>query len=143
MGMIPRGDSGQATVELAVLLPVVLVVALVSCNMMLYLSECARFDRLARNAIRICATSPSYGEDAGACAAAAEALLAEQMNSERVVCSVSVSYESGLERYVAKMDYRPTLFGGNFRGEVFGVTLSPLSHEVGLVVDPYDAGVIA
>lgn len=142
MAVIARNDSGQATVELAVALPVLLAVALVMSNALLYLSECARFDRLARNAIRICAASPAYGEDAGACASAAERLLESQMSEGGVTCSVSVSADAGLLRFVASMDYRPVFLGAHMREEVFGVPITPLRHEVALVVDPYDAGVI-
>lgn len=37
--------SGQMVVELAVLVPVVLVVALVGVNLMEFMALCARFDR--------------------------------------------------------------------------------------------------
>lgn len=142
MGVIRRNDSGQATVELAVLLPIAIVIALVSCNAMAYLSECARFDRLARNAVRICATSPAFGDDVGVCASAAEDLLTAQMDSPQVTCSVTASRESGHVRYVMAMDYRPSLLGASMRTEVFGVSITPLHHEISLVVNPFDPGVI-
>lgn len=142
MGVIRRNDSGQATVELVVLLPVVIVIVLVTCNALAYLSECARFDRLARNAVRICATSPAYGDDVGACAAAAQDLLAAQMDSPQVTCTVTASREGGYVRYVMAMGYRPSLLGASMRTEVFGVSITPLHHETSLVVNPFDPGVV-
>lgn len=134
-------DRGQATVSLVVALPVVLAIVLIACNAMAFVSECARFDRIARSAVRICATSPSYGSDLGECASDAEAIIAGQMDSSNIDCSVSVSQQGALVECTAAMDYFPTLFGSDMRAEVFGVSITPLSHEISLVVDPYDPGV--
>lgn len=52
-----RGDAGQATVELAVVLPVAIVLAVIVVNALSFFEACAAFDQLARQAI--CAYAPS------------------------------------------------------------------------------------
>lgn len=136
-------DRGQATVGLVVALPVVLAVVLIACNAMAFVSECARFDRIARSAMRICATSPAYGVDAGACAADVENIVSGQMASGNISCTVSASQQGSCVVYLATMTYEPTILGACLRSEVFGVSITPLSHEVSLAVDPYDPGVFA
>lgn len=137
------GDAGQMTVGLAVALPVVLVVALVSYNALVFFSDCARFDRVARNAVRICAVSPAYGQDVQQRAAAVESLVSEGMASDGLTCSVAVSASSGAECYEARLEYEPTLFGMALKGSVLGVDLFTLKHVVLMSVDSYDPWVIA
>ena len=43
-----RDDSGQMTVEFAVAFPVFVIVAVIAVNALLFFSDCAAFDRLAR-----------------------------------------------------------------------------------------------
>ena len=57
------GENGQMTVELAVALPVLLAVAAIAVNALLFFSECAAFDVASRDAVRIHAASPAYGQD--------------------------------------------------------------------------------
>ena len=42
------GSRGQMTIEFALLFPVMLMIALIACNSILFLSECASFDRIFR-----------------------------------------------------------------------------------------------
>ena len=51
-------QCGQMTVELAVCIPVLLAVVGVAINLMVFLGDCARFDRLAAEAVRLEAASP-------------------------------------------------------------------------------------
>ena len=46
-----RKDSGQMTVELAVLTPVVIAVALIVFNLVRFMSPCASFDRISLDAV--------------------------------------------------------------------------------------------
>lgn len=59
-------ERGQSTVELVAALPILLAVALIVVNATLFLSECAAFDRLAPQAVRVHAASPAYGQDVSA-----------------------------------------------------------------------------
>ena len=47
-----RGDAGQATVELAVVLPVAIVLAVIVVNALSFFEACAAFDQLARRPMR-------------------------------------------------------------------------------------------
>lgn len=136
-------DDGQMTIGLAIALPVMLAVALVSYNALFFFSECARFDRIARNAVRICAVSPAYGQDMQRRAASVESMIDEALASEELSCFVTVGASAGLECYEATLEYHPTLFGASLRGSVFGVELFTLRHVTSLKVSSYDAGVIA
>lgn len=142
MSVLRRGEDGQATVGFAVALPAALAVALISFNVSVFLSECARFDRLARNAVRVCAASPSYGQSAGECALAIGAMVEDEMDSEGLSCSVFVEESSGLERYEVLFEYEPTLFGMPLNGSAFGLDLFKLKHAVSLSVDSYDPSVL-
>ena len=44
-----RGDAGQATVELAVVLPVAIVLAVIVVNALSFFEACAAFDQPAGN----------------------------------------------------------------------------------------------
>ena len=57
-----RGDAGQATVELAVVLPVAIVLAVIVVNALSFFEACAAFDQLARQAICAYAPSPDAGQ---------------------------------------------------------------------------------
>ena len=54
--------SGQMAVELSILFPIMIIVAVVLVNALSFASECARFDREARNAIRCEASTPAINE---------------------------------------------------------------------------------
>ncbi len=56
-------EGGQMAVEMAVVMPVVIIIAVIVVNAMTFFSECASFDRVGRNAVRIYAASPAYGQD--------------------------------------------------------------------------------
>jgi hypothetical protein len=54
-----RDDSGQQMVEMALVTPVFLLALLVVVNAMLFMSECARFDRVAAEATRSAVNTPT------------------------------------------------------------------------------------
>ena len=53
---------GQMTVELAVALPVLIIVAVIAVNALTVFADCAAFDRAFRQTVRAYATAPAYGE---------------------------------------------------------------------------------
>ena len=135
-------ESGQMTVEMAVVFPVLVIVAAISVNAVLFFSECAQFDRLARQAVRVHATAPAYGESPDTCCAAVE----EELRSafDRPYLQVSVTRAAtGLDfdEYTAVLEFSPTLFGMGLRDQVFGVSLPRLTHTVVYTVDTYKPGV--
>ena len=136
-----RDDDGQMSVELMVVFPVAVALALVLMNGLSFMASCASFDRVARNAIRVEATAPGYGEDTGAALGRIDAVLQQEAAADNATCSVAVSGGfMGQVTYTAFIDFAPTLFGMGMRDEVFGIALPRLHHEVSLTVDPYHPG---
>ena len=135
-------QSGQMSVELAVVFPIAIALMLIVVNALDFMGACASFDRVARNAIRLSATAPGYGEDQSAVLAAIEEVVSSEA-AENVSYSVAVAGGFlGQVTYTATLEYTPTLFGLPLRETVFGVTLPKLRHEVALTVDPYHPGIL-
>ncbi|MDR0513690.1 MAG: hypothetical protein LBG81_00820 [Coriobacteriaceae bacterium] len=135
--------KGQMTVELALAFPVFIVVAAISVNVMMFFSECAAFDRVALDAIRICATGASYGESLGSASCRLDDLIGNTWDKPYL------HYESRAEpdilghtRFTATLEFYPTLFGLDLRPSLFGISLPPIRHSVSLVVDTYKPGVL-
>lgn len=141
-----RDERGQMTIELAVMIPVLVAIAVIAVNAMLFFSECAAFDRLARNAVRVAAASPAYGEGSEQSCAAALAAVEEGMgiaSKDYLEADVAVAGESsGQRRFRATLRFTPTLFGLGLKSSVFGVSLPQLEHSTELVVDVYKPGVL-
>lgn len=134
-------EHGQMTVELCVFLPVAIVVALIAVNAATFFGNCAEFDREARNAVRIHATSPAENQGSGETVQLVKNTLDETFSDENLECEVSVSSDyRGFDTYEMTLSFSPTLFGIPFRGEVFGVTLPALKHHSRLTVSPYKPG---
>lgn len=139
--MLARRDA-QMTVELMAVLPVALLLAAIATNALLFFSECASFDRLARNAIRVHATSPAYGVQAGQSQAQIAQELQESFDASHLQVQVSCEeMGGGLRRYKATLAYAPHLFGMGLRASLLGVSLPCLTHSTELVVDAYKPGV--
>lgn len=138
-----RAQCGQMTVELAVCIPVLIAVALVVFNAMLFLENCAAFDRLARDAVRVYAATPAHGQSRSDSAVLVQSQLEEAFSEDYLSVSVQVSDKApGFVTYTATLQFMPTLFGRHFSGTVFGVSIGVLSHTTQLVIDPYRPGVI-
>lgn len=145
MGVVRRlrGGSGQMTIELAVAMPVLIIVAAISMNAMTFFSECAMFDRVACEAVRVHATAPAYGQGVDQSVALVEAEIKSQLDAPHL--SVSVSHgvvAPDLDAYTATLEFSPTLFGRKASTDVFGVSLPRLKHSVRYVVDGYKPGAV-
>lgn len=137
------GERGQATMELLAVLPVMLAVALIVTNAVLFLSECAAFDRLVPQAVRVHASSPAYGQEVQDSRALVQAQLDEAFPEENLKVSVAVAQAAeGRLSFDATLEFAPTLFGMGLRSEVLGVELPRLSHTVTCTVDQYKPGVM-
>lgn len=135
--------TGQMTVELAIAFPVLLVVAVIAVNALTFISDCAVFDRIAHEAVRVHAASPAYRQGAGQTAALIEQEIRSELDAPNL--EVGVSHESAgadFERYTATLEYSPTLFGMGVRTVVFGVSLPRLTHKTEYVIDTYKPGVV-
>lgn len=134
-------EKGQMTIELALFLPVALIVGMIVFNALLFFGQCAEFDRIARNAVRVCASSPTYGQTSSESVQQVLAQIEERFDDDNVECTVEMLSDSqGLNTYEATIGFHPTLFGMTVRDEVFGVRLPILTHKTKLTVDPYKPG---
>lgn len=138
-----RRQDGQGTVEFAVMFPVVLIVAVIAVNALLFFSECSAFDRQARQATRVYVASPAYGQDVAQSLALVKANLEDRFDEDNLSVDVVAMGVSGeFVRVVATLEFSPTLFGMGLRDEVLGVPLPKLKHSVDLSVDVYKPGVL-
>lgn len=126
---------GQMTVELCVVLPVVIVIAAIAYNALAFFSHCAAFDRDFRDAARTLVVAPPASE--GIAAAVEDIKGTAWAESFDDNPAISLEYESGADGTITvkgTLEYRPTLFGLQTRGEVFGVGLPTLSHSSQIVL---------
>lgn len=143
------------TVELAVVIPVVVVVALIVFNLMRFVALCARFDRVSLDAVIAQGVSPP-GEQGDATAVEG----VERAVSESFAGSEGVSVETRIEpagasgeedsvfslapnlsRFVCTLEVRPWPDAFVIAGVASGTPFR-LSHERSLVVDRYRPGVV-
>lgn len=137
------GEKGQMTVELAVAFPVLIVVAVIAVNALLFFSECAAFDNALREAARVCATSPAYGQGAEQSAAQVQSALTAAFDKPYEQVQVAVAGAAGGHlRVEGTLELSPTLFGLGLKSTVFGIALPPLTHTASLTVDSYKPGVL-
>lgn len=138
-----RNSAGQMTIEFAVSFPVFIVVAVIAANALLFFSECAAFDRVSREAVRVCATSPAYGQTLEQSRAQVQALLDGSFDEPYLASRVSVSHGGlGHVTFAMTLEFSPTLFGLGMKDEVFGVPLPHLEHTSEITVDVYKPGVL-
>ncbi len=143
MMKVLRGRQGQMTLEFLVVLPAVIAIAAIAVNAGVFFSDCAAFDRIARNATRLYATSPSAEQSADACLALACADIESACDRNNLSVEGRVEAAAwGQTRFTYTLHYQPTLFGFGLKSEVFGVALPALSHSVSLVVDTYKPGML-
>lgn len=136
-------ERGQMTVELAVAFPAMIAVAVIATNALLFFSDCAAFDRLACESVRVHASAPAYGMGSNqACALVQQELTTSFDRNNLTVSVVSTPVGFDYTQYEATLDFAPTLFGLGLRNEVFGVPLPHLRHTVTYAIDPYRPGVV-
>lgn len=138
-----RATRGQMTVELAVAMPVLIIVVVIAVNTLTFLADCAVFDRVAHEAVRVHGAAPAYGQGTGQSCSLIEQAIRETLDEPNI--DVSVSHSATLfdfDQYTATIEYYPTLFGLGLRSEVFGVSLPALTHSTTYVVDAYKSGII-
>lgn len=139
-----RSESGQMTLEMAVALPVLIVVAVIAVNAMTFFGDCAVFDRVAHEAVRVHATAPAYQQTGDESCALIEQSIRAQMDASNLEVTVERSATGvDLDAFTMTLGYHPTLFGRGLRPDVFGVSLPPLTHTTRYVVDSYKPGVMA
>ncbi len=144
-------ERAQAVVEMAVVAPVMIALALVVYNLMTFSAAVARFDRIAPDVVIAQAVSPAAGEDA---VANVKAGLEESMGGYDVEIEVSsaptggggadalVSLAAGCVTYSCTMRYVPVPSSIGIAG-VQVASPARLSHTRAVVVDPWRPGIVA
>ena len=152
--MTRRALRGQATVELAALMPIVIVVALTAYNLARYVALCATFDRVSYDAVIAQGVAPG-GAQTRIAAAGEVGRCIESALDTPATCSVEVSTEgvresaeaSGLflspllTRFRCTLVFRPWPSTFTIAGVAYASPLA-LRHERALVVDRYRPGVV-
>lgn len=148
-------ECAQATVEMAVVAPVLLVLALIVYNVMLFVAATARFDRVAPDIVIAQAVSPSSSEEVLSRDATAE--IREQLETAMTGYDVEVevacieggstsddallSLVGGLRTYRCTLRMVPWPGAWSIAGVNLGAPVA-LSHERDVTVDPWRPGVV-
>lgn len=151
-----RECRAQAVVEMAIVTPVLIVLALISCNLMIFAAAVARFDRVVPDIVLAHAVSPAGmtgaagGEDATATVAAQ---IEQAMTGYDVEITVERSMGAGedgggmlalvgaLHTYRCTMSYTPWPGALSIAGVNIGSPLA-LKHVRETVLDPWRPGVV-
>ena len=148
--------SAQATVEMAVVTPVLIVLALIAYNLMVYVSAVARFDRVVPDIVIAQGVSPGTDEDGQQVTDASDE-IAEQLERAMDGYDVTIEVESeagdgsdsgsftlvgALRTYTCTMSYTPWPSSLTIAGVDLGAPLL-LSHERAITIDPWRSGVVA
>lgn len=141
-------------VELAAMVPVVIVVALTAYNLARFVTLCAEFDRVAPDAVVSQGVAPAGTQTTLAASGEVESCIADALG-ESGSCSVEVAAEpvwaSGtpgglclsplLTRFRCTLVYRPWPSSFTIAGVPYESPVA-LRHERSMVVDRYRPGVV-
>lgn len=132
-------EKGQMTVELCAVFPVVIVIAAILFNALVFFGNCAAFDRISRNEIRVYASSIS-DPTSNVTSKIADSVK-EKIGEGSVECESDGDVHSGgYVTFSLTYEYLPTLFGMDIRSDIFGVSLPAIRHTTKLTVDTYSPG---
>ncbi|OUN86978.1 MULTISPECIES: TadE/TadG family type IV pilus assembly protein [Enorma] len=146
-------ERAQATVEMAVVVPVLIVLALITYNVMVFLAASARFDRVAPDIVLAHAVAPSgFGDAASAVSDDVAGALADAMGSYDVDIEVTCledgdgggsvfSLVGGQRTYRCVMRFEPWPSRLSIAGVDMGAPVA-LEHVREVVVDPWRPGVV-
>lgn len=146
----PGAREGQATVELAVVAPVAIVVGLVVVNLAIFLVRCARFDRVAADMVVAHGSAPQGTQDTMTAASQIEQAIEDAMGCDDVEVTVNIErldpVQEGIValsptrvRVRCSMGWRPFRTLVSVAGVPMGAPLV-LSHERSVVLDMGSVG---
>lgn len=138
----PRGsERGQMTVELAVVLPVIVVVMVIAIDCLVYIGQCARFDNLAAQRVIALANSPgSESYETEARVEAVEEALSEDFSDWDQTVEVECDSSGGADVYRCTLSFPPWPLSAS-GGSLFGTAIpAALEHEYALAIDQYTPG---
>lgn len=148
-------ERAQATVEMAVVVPVLLVLALIVHNIMLFVAATARFDRIAPDIVAAHAVSPSGESDGstddsvGVIESQIEGAMAGFDVEIEVTCTEGgassgddlLTLIGGLRTYRCSMRMRPWPSSLSIAGVDLGAPVA-LAHHRDVTIDPWRPGVV-
>lgn len=151
---VRSGSEGQMTVELAVLIPPAIVLAIVLYNLMGFIDSCAAFDRLSLDAVVAHGVAPGGTQTSEVATGEVEQAIRLALGREGS-CEVQVEAaplsdtgQAGemlisplLTRYTCTLLYKPWPRSIRMPGITVEVPLA-LKHERTLVVDKFRPGVV-
>lgn len=151
-----RQDEGQMVVEMAAVAPVVIAVAVIVTNLMMFMVGVSRFDRVALDAVlAVAVASTGEANDRGQEQAVREA-IGRAMNGMRGMAvtveaisgwrdestdGIGFSFAPHLTKYRCTLLFEPWPQGFAVAGVAVGVP-PVLRHERSIVVDRYRTGVV-
>lgn len=160
MSLRGLATEGQMTVELAVMVPVVIVVAIAAANLVRYVELCAQFDRLAPDMVIAHGVAPAGEMNSVASVGAVQAALENAMGSVAGLGSIEINVSVGdvstqpsseggitfpisplLSEFVCTLNYRPWPSSFVIAGIVYESPVA-LSHSRAVVVDRFRPGVV-
>lgn len=150
-----REERAQAMVEMAVVTPVLLVLALIAYNVMIFAGAVARFDRVVPDIVLAHAGAPGGEGDESSIDASATVQAQIQDAMEGYDLQVEVSSEQGttssdggllslsgtFRTYTCTMHYEPWPSSLSIAGVSLGAP-AVLTHERAVTVDPWRPGVV-
>ena len=150
-----REERAQATVEMAVVAPVLLVLALIVYNVMIFASAVARFDRVVPDIVLAHAVAPEGEGDESSIDASATVQTQIQNAMEGYDLQIEVSSEQGaaasdggllslsgtFRTYTCTMHYETWPSSLSIAGISLGAP-AQLSHERAVTIDPWRPGVV-
>ena len=136
-----KKSDGQMTVELAIVFPVLIIVACVMVNALGYAGECASFDRWVRNTVIAKASAPELDKSTDDILSEINvAMDAGTVYSNEDSSATYVSVSDSEIIVECELVWHPTLFGMDVKTEVFGMKLFELTHKCQIKVDPARSG---
>ena len=146
-----RETSAQATVEMAVVAPVLIVLALIVFNLMQFACAVARFDRAAPDIVIAYGVAPE-GTSGLSATSSVQSELQQAMDGYDVQVEVSndadevegaemLSLVAAPQTYRCRMTFTPWPSGLSIAGVNMGAPLE-LKHERSVVIDPWRPGVV-
>lgn len=132
-------ESGQMVVELCVVMPVVLMVAVAIIDGLVFTAAASKFEHLSSQAVLAAAAAPAGTQfDSVQVAGEVQELLAQEMGDSRVDVEVGASQSGKVCEFACKMFMRPWPLGS---ASVFGMLIpTALEHECRFDVRPYVIG---
>ncbi len=136
--------------EMAVMVPVILVCALVAMNGAWFANLCAQFDRVATDVALAQGVSPSGEQDASSAATQVKSAIEAAMDDPSLEIEVSVEHLDPLQegifslspsrvRFTCSMGYRPHPSSFSIAGASFALPVL-VTHTRSIVVDASTIG---